>query len=237
VGEGQGSTTTTDPRHKSEENAGVERVALAIAKVTTPDDTLVRDLVATCFNVEPTATYEEIAHFVGVKSAQALSMRSVRNLPGFLKTAVPRCFEGVSLGAYRREARELAQAAAKEQRRRDAQMEQFRQEQQAVLNDPGFGARTAVAAGDNESFGPCQHCSGRGYLLETGTEQVAGEELKTIAAWPCGCSKDRAIGFGRLAAIERDEAERRGPGWIAAHRPFDHAAKAAAQTPAPSLRL
>lgn len=98
-------------------------------------------------------------------------------------------------------------------------------------------ARTAVAARDGGSLGPCQHCSGRGYLLvHTGTEQVAGEELKTIAASVCDCSKDRKISYECLAAIERKEAKRRGPDWIAAHRPFDHAANSAAQTPAASLR-
>jgi len=85
VGEGQESTTTTDRSDETDKDAGIERVAVAISKVTTPDDTLVRDLVADCLKIEPTATYEEIAHFVDVKADQAHSMKSVRNLPGFLK--------------------------------------------------------------------------------------------------------------------------------------------------------
>jgi hypothetical protein len=97
--------------------------------------------------------------------------------------------------------------------------------------------RTAVVACDGGSFGPCKHCSGRRYLLiDTGTELVDGEKLKTIAASACGCSKGREIGLGRLAAIERDEAKQRGPGWIAAHRPFDHPAISVAQAPATSSR-
>ena len=77
--------------------------------------------------------------------------------------------------------------------------------------------------------GPCERCSGKGYHLDdTGTESVDGEELKTIAASACTCPKGRKIDYGRLVAIERKEAERRGPGWIAAHRPSDHAANSAA---------
>ena len=84
--------------------------------------------------------------------------------------------------------------------------------------------------------GPCERCSGKGYHLnDTGTENVASKEFKTIVARGCECPKGRQIGYPLLAKIEHDEAERRGPGWIPAHRSSDHPANSAAQTPAASL--
>ena len=84
--------------------------------------------------------------------------------------------------------------------------------------------RTAVAAGGP---GSCQHCSGKGYRLDdTGTEQIAGKEFRTVAASACDCSKGREIGYRRLAAIERKVAEQRGVGWIPAHRHFEYVADA-----------
>jgi len=69
---------------------------------------------------------------------------------------------------------------------------------------------------------PCSDCLGKGYILdESGVEQLAGAEVKTIAAMACGCSKGHEMGYARLAAIERTIAERRGVGWISAHRAVD----------------
>lgn len=96
-------------------------------------------------------------------------------------------------------------------------------------------ALAAITDRDEGLPSPCQHCSDKGYLLDdAGTEQVAGEELKTIAASACNCSKGREIGCGRLAEIERKEAGRRGVGWISAHRPFDHVANS---NTGPALRI
>jgi hypothetical protein len=68
----------------------------------------------------------------------------------------------------------------------------------------------------------CPYCSGRGYRIDdTATECIDGEELRTINASACNCSKGRNIGCRRLAEIERRETEQRGVGWIAEHRPFD----------------
>jgi hypothetical protein len=76
--------------------------------------------------------------------------------------------------------------------------------------------------------GSCERCFGRGYHLDTtGTETVEGEERKTVAASACDCPKGRETSYERLTVIELKEAKRRGPGWIAAHRPSDHAANAA----------
>jgi len=87
--------------------------------------------------------------------------------------------------------------------------------------------RTALAARDAGPPDPCQHCSGKGYRLDdTGTERVAGEEFRTVAASACDCSKGREIGYGRLAAIERKVAEQRGVEWIPAHRHFEYVADA-----------
>jgi len=81
----------------------------------------------------------------------------------------------------------------------------------------------SVKALDASSSGRCEGCSDKGYRLDdSGTEQVAGEEFKTISVSACNCSKGHQIGFRRLAEIERKEAQRRGPGWVAAHRPLDH---------------
>ncbi|MBZ5626269.1 MAG: hypothetical protein LAQ69_47435 [Acidobacteriia bacterium] len=85
------------------------------------------------WKVEPTATYEEVAHFVRAKETVAMKMD---NPPGFLLKAVPRCFEGVPFAAYRRGVRAWAEAVEQEQRRREAEMHQIEHEQHAILQDP-----------------------------------------------------------------------------------------------------
>lgn len=46
---------------------------------------------------------EEIAHFVQLKAGQAARMGNIRNLMGFLLTAVPRSLKGNGLANYRNE--------------------------------------------------------------------------------------------------------------------------------------
>lgn len=73
-----------------------------------------------------------------------------------------------------------------------------------------------------QSLEICPTCSNRGYRFDcTRTETLAGVEVRTVAALACPCFRGREISYLRLALVERKEVERRGPGWMPAHRRFD----------------
>ena len=55
----------------------------------TADDDGIQQLIHTCRQKAPDTSDSEIAHFIRIKAQQALEMRSVRSLLGFLMEAVP----------------------------------------------------------------------------------------------------------------------------------------------------
>jgi hypothetical protein len=81
----------------SSSSASVVRV-LRLADPAADDD-VARELIRRCRKVEPTASDEEIWHFIQLKS----SRRGIKNPLGFLLTAVPKCFKGESLRQHRQE--------------------------------------------------------------------------------------------------------------------------------------
>jgi len=100
------------------------------------DDASVRELIEACRQKAADASEEEIDYFVRIKADLMHRMGTVKSPMGFLKTSVPRCFEGESFRQFRaaeakrREATALREAAQEEELRR------FQEEQRAVLADP-----------------------------------------------------------------------------------------------------
>jgi hypothetical protein len=100
------------------------------------DDDGIRALVSKCRVTAPDATDEEIAYFAEVKAAQAIRMQNVRNLIGFLLTAVPRCLTPSALADLRARKAKETEAARRAEEERAAQNREFQIEQQAILDDP-----------------------------------------------------------------------------------------------------
>ncbi len=81
--------------------------------------------------------------------------------------------------------------------------------------------RTTGTDGQPASIASCS-CLGQGHRIDdTGSEELAGVTVRTIALVPCRCTKGREIGFARLAAMEKKIANERGSGWVAAHHPVE----------------
>jgi hypothetical protein len=55
---------------------------------------------------------------------------------GFLKTSVPRCFEGESFRQFREAEGKRREAAALREAAQEEELRRFQEEQRAVLNDP-----------------------------------------------------------------------------------------------------
>ena len=101
-----------------------------------PDDDGIATLVNKCHAAAPDATDEEIAHFVDVKADQAIRMRTVRNLMGFLLTAVPRGLTPAALADLRDARARQAEAARLEEEERQAQFNELVVEQRDVIANP-----------------------------------------------------------------------------------------------------
>lgn len=97
------------------------------------DDVLFR-LVKSCQQKAPDCTPEEINHFIGEK-ARLISPRT-RNSIGFLLSAVPKCFEGGSFKAFRRQQDATQRLKAEERQREHAEAERLLQELRQQLEDP-----------------------------------------------------------------------------------------------------
>ena len=101
-----------------------------------PDDDGIATLVYKCRAAAPDATDEEIAHFVELKADQAIRMRTVRNLIGFLLTAVPRTLTPAALADLRTHRARQLEAARREEEERQARFVELIAEQRAILADP-----------------------------------------------------------------------------------------------------
>jgi len=100
------------------------------------DDEGVRRLVASCRALAPDCTEEEIAYFIRAKAEQARAGRAVRNLIGFLQTAVPRCFEGSAFREFRTEQDQKRKSEQQQRLAAEAETARMLAEQKAVLADP-----------------------------------------------------------------------------------------------------
>ncbi len=108
--------------------------------LTDVDDASVAGLLEACRKVAPDATEDEITHFVRLKADLMYRMGNVKSPMGFLRTAVPRCFEGESFRQHREAETERRSATAREEQRREEEVRQFRAEQQAIADDPKASA-------------------------------------------------------------------------------------------------
>jgi hypothetical protein len=100
------------------------------------DDASAADLVDVCRQKAADATADELAYFVRLKADLMFRMGTVKSPMGFLKTAVPRCFEGESFRQYRETEARRREATEREQAAREEDERRFREEQQAILEDP-----------------------------------------------------------------------------------------------------
>jgi hypothetical protein len=147
-GRGTGSITGTllensfreITREEESSSSAPERSALveALAEYGQPDDDVAHALLQRCRAAVPDCTVEEVIHFVRQKGSLVRQDRSGRiaNAMGFLLTAVPKCFSGESFGQYREQQRRSREEEQAMRDRQQAEIEQWRREQEAVLADP-----------------------------------------------------------------------------------------------------
>jgi hypothetical protein len=100
------------------------------------DDESVLALVSACREKAADATDDEIGYFVRLKADLMYRMGTIKSPMGFLKTAVPRCFEGESFRQFREAESRRRHSASIEQFAREQEMRRFREEQRAILENP-----------------------------------------------------------------------------------------------------
>ena len=101
------------------------------------DDDGVRRLLASCRDLAPDCTEEEIAYFIQVKAEQARSGQlTIRNLMGFLQTAVPQCLAGAAFQHFRSEQARKREGDERQQILAEAENARLLAEQRAILDDP-----------------------------------------------------------------------------------------------------
>lgn len=101
------------------------------------DDDVVTRLRSATAEVCADYTEDELIHFVHIKGAQARRTdRRITNPIGFLLTAVPKCFRGESFQAFRRAKAEQERQVLEQRARQMAEVEAWRESQQAILDDP-----------------------------------------------------------------------------------------------------
>ncbi len=111
-------------------------VTLLTERLGFAEEGSVSALVQACRQHAPDAAEDEIVHFTSAKLELAARMRNIQNPMGFLLTAVPRCFEGAAFEHYREAERMRKQAEAQKEAALREEMEFYRKQQQAVLDDP-----------------------------------------------------------------------------------------------------
>jgi len=101
------------------------------------DDDVLKRLRAETRKVCPDFTDEEIVHFIHSKGALIRKRDSRISSPiGFLITSVPKCFVGEAFEQFRKAQKEARDREAAERAQREAEFENWRREQQAILDDP-----------------------------------------------------------------------------------------------------
>jgi hypothetical protein len=121
--------TTTSPSYGvPAPEKSLRYVMEALSHYGTPDRDVSRQLIEACLRAAPDATDEEMVHFIHEKGQYTLKRGKVDNPIGFLLIAVPKCFSGETLCAYRSRRNPVFPTAEDEQRWKAAQ--------QAALDDP-----------------------------------------------------------------------------------------------------
>ena len=100
------------------------------------DDPSILGLIEACRQKAPDATEDEIDHFVRIKADLMQRMGTVKSPMGFLKTSVPRCFEGESFRQFRHAETKRREATALREASQEEELRRFQDEQRAILNNP-----------------------------------------------------------------------------------------------------
>jgi hypothetical protein len=109
----------------------------ALTQYGAVDDDILARLIRDCKQQAPDCTEEEIIHFIEAKGSLIRGRDSRIYSPiGFLLTAVPKCFTGEVFRFYREEQRKLKDAADACEAKRQAELHDWRREQEARLADP-----------------------------------------------------------------------------------------------------
>jgi hypothetical protein len=108
-----------------------------LSKYGAVDDDIVNRLIRNCKQQAPDCTDEEIIHFTEEKGSLVRVRDSRIYSPiGFLLTAVPKCLSGEAFRLYREEEMKRREAEAAYEARRQAELDEWRREQEARLADP-----------------------------------------------------------------------------------------------------
>jgi hypothetical protein len=109
----------------------------ALSQYGVADDDVLKRLRAQTRNVCPDFTDEELIHFIHSKGQLIRRRESGISSPiGFLLTSVPKCFVGESFQLFRKAQNEARDREAAERAQRETEFENWRREQQAILDDP-----------------------------------------------------------------------------------------------------
>jgi hypothetical protein len=100
------------------------------------DDASAAALMEACRQNAPDASDEEINYFVRIKADLMQRMGTVKSPMGFLKTSVPRCFEGESFRQFREAESKRREAAALREAAQEEEVRRFQEEQRAILENP-----------------------------------------------------------------------------------------------------
>jgi predicted transcriptional regulator len=107
-----------------------------LSKYGVVDDDVVDRLIRNCKHQAPDCTIEEIIHFIEEKGSLVRVKDSRIYSPiGFLLTAVPKCLSGDAFRFYREEQMKRREAEAAYEARRQAELDEWRREQEAQLTD------------------------------------------------------------------------------------------------------
>jgi hypothetical protein len=103
-----------------------------------PDDAAAHHMITRCRAAAPDCTPAEIIHFIHEKGTliRQDSNSRITSPIGFLLTAVPKCLTGETFEHYRNQERVRLEQERVRQERQQAEIDQWRREQEAILNDP-----------------------------------------------------------------------------------------------------
>jgi hypothetical protein len=109
----------------------------ALSQYGVADDDVLKRLRSQTRSVCPDFTDEELVHFIHSKGHLIRRRDSGISSPiGFFLTSVPKCFVGESFQLFRKAQKEARDREAAEKAQREAEFENWRKEQQAILDDP-----------------------------------------------------------------------------------------------------
>jgi predicted transcriptional regulator len=109
----------------------------ALSQYGVVDDDIINRFLTACKQQTADCTEAEIIHFIHEKGTFVRVRDSrIYNPIGFLLTAVPKCLSGEAFRLYREEQRKQREAAAALEERRQAELDEWRREQEDRLVDP-----------------------------------------------------------------------------------------------------